>query len=805
MDPSPTVEPGRALAWPDAAPPPPPAWPLIGRDEMVADLAAGLADGRRRAIALTGLGGVGKTRLAAEVARAVGRVLGGRVAWIPLASSSRDGGLAAAIAAGLAIAGRGRDPIVEAVAAAIGPDPALLVLDGAEAQLHDLGLVNDLLELAPALRLLVTTRIPPGRPGLEPVAVETLALPAADADPEAVALSPAVALLVDRGERAGADVAMTATSAPAFARLVARLDGLPLAIELAAPLLRALPPHRLIERIGEQLDPVVATIDWSVAQLDPDDRRLYRRLAVFGVPFRARHVRTFGERALTHGLSPLGPDVAGGLERLAAAGLVRARPDAVSGPDVASGPDDPRGAEVREYELPALIRDDAERRLAGSGEATAAHWARANDLLALCELSHAELIVRSRVDLLEQLDIVHDDLVAALDRARVAGEGTFLIRLSGALAEYWRTRGRLAEGRMRLDAALRLGPADPSPERARALHGAGTLASGQSDYGRARVLLEEALAIRLQLGRLDEAAATLNQLGLVGLEVGDLADAERRCREGLEIRRARGDEASVAASLNTLGGILQFGGRSDEAAELLGESVAIRRRLGDDAGVSVSVSNLALVARDRGDLDAAEAMLREAIATRERLGDRQRVAIVRHNLALVRFDRGDLAGAASELDAAIATAREIGDRLETANALSDLGFVAAAGGDRRRAVELQLEALGIAERIGGRGIVAQSIDGIAGLVAGDGRPAEAATLWAAAGAIRREARYHLLLADRRRIDAEIGAARSAADEPAWTRAWERGDGLAVEDAIALARAAVGPPASTARAPGQVAV
>ena len=802
--PSPSHPGPRVTAWPDAALPgldP----TFLGRGAVVGELLEGLVAGDPRRVVLSGLGGVGKTRVAADVAWRAIEPFAGRVAWIALAHESPDGGLLSSVAAGLGVGDAGPADIVDLVAGAIGDEPALLVLDGAENALADLGRLDGLAERAAGLRIIVTSRIGADRGGWTTQAIEPLEVPAETGSLEAISASPAVALLVERARLAGADVALTDRSAPMVARLVGRLDGLPLAIGLAAPLLRALPPHRLVERIGERLDPVVATIDWSHDHLDPDDQLLYRRLAVFGIPFRARHVRTFAERAVTHGLSPLGPAVEHGLERLAAAGLIRMRPDSASGPDAATGPDDPRGREVREYELPSLIREDAERRLEASGEATAAHWARANDLLALCELSHAELLVRSRVDLLDQLDIVYRDLLAALDRARSAGAGAFLLQMTGTLAEYWRSRGRLAEGRMRLDAALRLGPTAPTAERARALHGAGMLASGQSDHTRARVLFEEALAIRLELDRRDEAAATLNQLALIGLEVGDLDEAAGHCRRGLEMRRAIGDEASIAASLNTLGGILQFSGHDDEAADLLTESVAIRRRLGDDAGVSVSIGNLALVARDRGELEAAEVMLREAIATRERLRDRQRVAVVRHNLALVLFDGGDLEGAEAELETAIAISRELGHRLETANALSDLGFVAAAAGDPDRAARLQLEALGIAERIGSRGIVAQSIDGIAGLVAADGRPAEAAALWAAAESIRREARYHLLEADRRRLDREIAATRLAIHEAAWSRASAEGAALGHDEAISRARQALEPIAEPPSASTKVAV
>ena len=794
-----------APAWPDATPPPEATLPWFGRESLADELVDGLAAGDPRAVVLTGLGGVGKTRLAAEVARrAASGPFAGRVAWIELASAPRDGGLATALTAAFGVAGAEPDHLAEAVAESVGDAPALVVLDSAETALHDLGLIDELLDLAGALRVLVTSRIAIERDGLTSLPLDPLDLPDPSASPDTIAASPAVALLVDRGARAGADVAITPSSAPWIARLVTRLDGLPLAIELAAPLLRYLPPHRLLDRMDARLDGVRATIDWSHDQLSAEDRRLYRRLSVFGVPFRARHVRTFAERAIGHGLSPLGPDVQGGLDRLVAAGLVRARPDTATS-DPATGPDDPRGADVREYELPALGRDDATRRLEASGEATAAFWARANDLLALCELSHAELVVRSRLDLLDQLDIVHDDVVAAMDRARSAGETGFLLRMAGALSEYWRARGHLGEGRVWLDTALRLGPPDRTADRARALHGAGMLANWQSDFHRARAMLEEALAIRLETGDLPEAAATLNQLGLIGLDVGDLEDAEQHCRRGLEIRRTLGDDAAVAGSLNTLGGVVQSLGRHDEAGAMYEESLAIRRRLGDDAGSSVSLGNLGLVERDRGNLDAAESMLREAIATRSRLGDRQRVAVVRHNLALVLFDRGDLELARAELEAALATARELGDRLETANALTDLGFVSAAAGDLDRGAACHCEALDLAARIGAKGLVAQSLDGIAGIVAARGRPAEAATLWAASETLRRAARVHLLLADRRRIDREIGAARASLDDRAWDSAWAAGTELSAEAAVQRAAAAVGPVPVVPRAAGRVAV
>jgi predicted ATPase/Tfp pilus assembly protein PilF len=773
-----------APVWPDAAMPEVEG-DIVGRDEIAADLVDALRRGEPRMVLLSGLGGVGKTRLALEIAGRLAAPFNGRIAWISLGRASRDAGLSSALAAGFRLDDGQRDDLAPKLAAAVGREPVLIVLDAVEAVLHDLRLLDEIVSLNPGVRILLTGRMAFERSSLRAVAVNPLELPRPGADADAIAASPAVRLLVERAEAAGAAVAITPRTAPTIGRLVSQLDGMPLAIELAASLLRALPPHRLLERVREGLDPIVATIDWSHDQLSADDRRLYRRISVFGVPFRTRHVRTFDERSVGHGLAPLGPDVAPGLERLVRAGLLRATSDSEE-LDAATGPDDPRGEHVRLYELPTLIRDDAQRRLEASGEATAAMWARSNDLLALCEHVDRELAVRTRRDLLDQLDTVHDDVMAALARARAVGEGRFLLRMTAALAEYWRARGRLAEGRIWLDAALRMGPPDPSPERARALHGAGVLANWQSDFGRARAILEGALEMRLALGLRSDAAATLNQLGLIGLDQGDLATAERCCRQGLDIRRELGDEAAVASSLNTLGGVLQFGGRVEEAGAMFEESLAIRRRLGDVAGASVSLGNLGLVARDARDLAGAEAMFREAIETRERLGDRQRVAVVRHNLALVLFDAGDLDGARSELEAALDIARELGDRLETANALSDLGFVETTAGNLGRAAALQAEALVVAARIGAKGIVAQAIDGAAGVLAFRGSRCDAAILWAAADRIRRDAHYTMLEADRRRIAAETRAAREAEDEAAWLAAWEYGSSLSLDDAITRA-------------------
>jgi predicted ATPase len=781
--------------------PRPPDGAFVGREDDLARLLDALAGDASHIVTLAGQGGAGKSRLAIEAARRLVDTFQGRVAWIALAPVGSVDQVLAEIASGVGLADVPDHRLEAELVTTLGSAPALIVLDGAEHVVDGVRSAAGLLRPIPGLRLIVTTTTPIDRPDERVIAVDPLAPPATEVKPLAALDSPAVRLLLDRTAAAGAQIPPTPANAAALARIVRRVDGLPLAIELAAAMLRLLSPHQLLDRLEARVDlappgsgldaagapssdrrrrSLRATMDWSHDLLAPEVQCLYRRLGVFSGMFGMSQLRSYLDRSVEHGLSAPAIDPDEGVKALVSASLLRVRLV-----DEDGRPREPR------YEILGLVRDDAARRLAESGEATAANWAHANDLLSLAEAHSEDIAKQPRPESLAELDAVHDDLLTVLDRARADGNAVFVVRLAGAMVEYWRHRGRLTEGRMWLDAALRMRPAEESAHRARALHGAGSLAMLQGDFDRARERLDEAFRLRVRLGLSAEAAGTLNQIGLIALERGDLEEGERVCREALEMRRAVGDEAAVAGSLNSLGGVLQFSGNHAEARAMFEESLAIRRRIGDEAGASVVLGNLGLAARDAGQLDEALEMLDESIATRERLGDRQRLAVVRHNHALVLFDAGDLDAAREELEWSAATARLLGDRLELSNALSDLGHVNAAAGDLDAAAANQAEALGIAGRIGARSVAAQSIDGVAEVVAKRGDPLAAARLWAAAETIRRTSRAALLAADRRRIEREIATARGEVDDDAWWNAWAGGESLSIEGAIAEALAATG--------------
>jgi predicted ATPase/Tfp pilus assembly protein PilF len=804
-----------------AAPPRSPAGSLVGRDACLADLVETLGDTSVRIVTLAGPGGSGKSRLAREAARCVERQLDGRVAWIQLAAIESREQVLSEVASGIGLADVPSEKLGTELSTTLGAAPALVVLDDAEHVIDGVRDVADVLAGVPGLHVLVTTTTSLSRPDEFVLAVDPLALPADDVDPRSLADEPAIRLLLDRAAAAGATIPMTPANAAALARIVRRLDGLPLAIELAGAMLRLLAPYQLLDRLDARVEltapdraraggPVDdrhrslrATMDWSYDLLAPEVQTLYRRLGVFSGTFGMGQLRSYLDRSVEHGLRAPGIAPEEGIAALVSASLLRVRA-ADAEADAADGAERATKEEVR-YELLGIVRDDAARRLAERGEATAANWAHANDLLSLAEWRHADLVTQPRPEALADFDAVHEDLLAVLERARADHNAPFVVRLAGAMSEYWRVRGRITEGRLWLDAALRMGPAEDSAHRARALHGAGVLDSIQGDFERARERLEEAFRLRVRLDLAGDAASSINQLGLIALEQGDLEEGERLCREALDMRRDAGDLAAVAGSLNSLGGVLQFSGNFAEARAMFEEALAIRRGIGDEAGASVVLGNLGLSLRDAGELDDALRMLDQSIATRERLGDKQRLAVVHHNHALVLFDAGWLEAAREELEWSAATARELGDRLELSNALSDLGFVAAAAGDLDGASALQQEALTVAARIGAKSIVAQSVDGVAEVIAARGKPIEAARLWAAAETLRRTSRSALLAADRRRIDRTIEGARACTREDAWWSAWAAGESLELDEMIHLAQLSASGDDPAARAATEPAV
>jgi len=779
--------------WPSAAPECPPT-SLVGREADLAELRRLVRDRRTPFLTLVGVGGVGKSRLAAELAAQDIAAWDGRIAFVPLDGVSDPSLVLPAIAGAMGVADEPGRPLVETLSRALdGHREGVvtpLVLDTVEHLRAAAPALGDLQERTPGLTILATSRLALRIPREHVQWVEPLRVPAeGEQDPAAIRANPAVSLFLERAEVSRPELEATSANIALVASICRRLDGIPLAIELAAAALRVLAPHQLLDQLADRVAEtgteltaeasvparqrsLRAAMDWSLGLLPEPVLRLHRRVAVIAGPFSPATAAAILERGERRGLAPLEIDVEDGLRQLVDASLLRS----LEAPG--------------EFEMLSTVRADALDRLTASGEGVAMRWAHAYEVLAVAEAAELEFPTDRELEALDRLDSAHNDIREALEWATQEGDGAFALRLAGSLAEFWRTRGHHTEGRLRLAAALAIGDGAPSHVRRKALGGAGLLASYQGDYALGDAYLRDALAVAEEDGDDEARASILNWLGTNSYGRGDLDGAEAYISDSVAIRRRLGDSAGIATALNALGGVYHFRGELDRARETFQESLALKRELGNENGIAVSLTNLGLVERDAGHPESAAEAFEQAIAIWERTGDRQRVAVGVHNAALVALDLGRYDEAASMLQRAYDIARELGDRTEISYALADRVRVEVERGDLSRAAAALAQALPHAVA-GVRVIVPLLLEGAGCLAAAREEDAVAVRLWSAATAERAASGFVNMPADERLLDARVARVRERLDTVAFAEAWADGAALtqaqAVDDALALAR------------------
>ncbi|HEX5825985.1 MAG TPA: tetratricopeptide repeat protein [Candidatus Limnocylindrales bacterium] len=769
----------------------------MGREAELEALRALVRDPKTPFISLVGVGGVGKSRLAAELAARDLGAWGGRVAFVALDGVSDPSLVLPAIAGALGVTDEAGRPLhaalVQALTDELGTAPSLLVLDTVEHLRAAAPALADLVERTPGLTILATTRLALRVPRERVVWVEPLPVPAeGELDTATIRANPAAALFLERALVTRPELETTPANVALIGSICRRLDGIPLAIELAAAALRVLAPHQLLDQLAERVTDtgveltaeasvpdrqrsLRAAMDWSLGLLPEPVLRLHRRVAVIAGAFSPATAERLLERGERRGLAPIEIDVADGLRQLADASLLRSQ-DATG-----------------EYEMLSTVRADALDRLAGAGEAVAMRWAHAYEVLSVVEEAERLFPTEHETEALDRLDGAHNDIREALEWAMQAGDGTFALRLAGALAEFWRTRGHHTEGRLRLAAALTIGDGAPRRVRRKALGGAGLLASYQGDYALGEAYLREALALAEADGDDESRALILNWLGTNSYGGGRLDDAEAFISESVAIRRRLGDAPGIATALNALGGVYHFRGHLDEARVTFQESLALKQHLGNPNGIAISLTNLGLVERDAGRPDSATKAFEEAIAIWERTGDRQRVAVGVHNAALVAIDLGRYDEAAAMLSRAWELAREVGDRTEMAYAQADRVRVEVERGNLAAAAAALADSLPRVASAGIRVIVPLLLEGAGGLAAARGEDTCAVRLWSAATAERTASGFVNMPADERLLDAKVAVVRDRLEPAEFAAAWAEGAALtpagAVDEAMALARRA----------------
>jgi non-specific serine/threonine protein kinase len=714
---------------------------FVGRERELATLAELL--GQTRLLTLTGTGGVGKTRVAVHLA--AGRVerYAQGVWLVELAPLSDLTLVPQAVATAVGVREDGGRSLLDALRDALRQRQLLLVLDNCEHLIATCAeLAETLLRACPHLQILATSREALGIGGETVWRVPSLELPERGPLPPLQQLGQcaAVRLFVERAVSAQPRFALSAQNAAAVVAICRRLDGIPLALELAAACAAALPvaevaarlehSFRLLTRGSRTALPrqqtLRGTVDWSYDLLSEPERLLFARLSVFAGGFTLEAAEAVcAEGAIAE------DDVLDLLLSLAQKSLLVA---------------EEHDGVVARYRLLEPLRQYAGERLVERGEAAAVQTRHVGYYLALAEAAEPELRGPQQGVWLERLEREHDNLRAALAWSREQAVGELGLRLGGALWKFWSSRGYLSEGRRWLEAVLEETGESLTRVRATALHGAGALASMQGDYGRASALFEEALALRRDLSDTGGIAGSLSNLGLVALRQGDYG----------------------------------------RASALFEKSLALSRELEDAQGIAHSLRNLGIVALDQGLYERASALFEEALALTKELGDPGNIAGSLMSLGLIALDQGDYGRAAALQEAALSLLRELGDGWGMAIALSNLGLVAQEQGDHGRAKSLFEESLALCRTLGDKRLSAYGLEGMAGTASVRGQPECAARLLGAADAARRLINVPIPPSERLRYDRLVVTVRAQLDEETFAAAWAAGQALTLEQAVAEA-------------------
>jgi len=675
--------------------------PLIGRERELEQVGARLRRADVRLITLTGPGGIGKTRLALQTAADLLDSFVDGVFFVDLAPISDPALVVATIAQTLGLKEAGGQPLLDSLKRYLREKELLLLLDNFEQIVEAAPLVAELLRAAPALKVLVTSRTPLHLSGEHEFGVPPLTLPDPKQLPSVEQLNQyaAVALFIARARAVHADFQVTNASAPAIAEICHRLDGLPLAIELAAARIKLFPPEELLAWLDRRLPLLTGgprdlparqktlrnTIDWSYHLLDRAQQTLFTRLAVFvgGWTLEAAE-------AVCNGAGDLGIAIVDGLQSLLDQSLLRQ----VEGPDGA--------LRFRRLET---IREYALERLAASGEAEALRWCHAEYFLRLAEQAEPELRGAEQAIWLARLEVEYDNLRAALQWAAQRGDVEFSARVAGALWRFWVARGPWSEGWARLAEILPEAQA-AAPSRssmwAKVVQGSAVLAFYLGDHAAARQLFEQSLVRYRELGDRLGVAWTLIYYGWLINDGGDPLAARPLLEQSLAICRELGDRQGIGWALARLGLGYSFLGDYAAARPLLEESLALCRAVGDRWGTAWALHLLGLAVGEfgGGDIAAAIALEEESLAISRELRDRRNMAYTLLILGTSIMAQGEYAKVHHLFTEALTLQQEIGDKWGTAVVLWVDAVLSAAQGQAERGLRIESAASALLEAIG---------------------------------------------------------------------------------------------------------
>ncbi len=716
---------------------------FVGREKEVAAAKELLLRQGVRLVTVTGPGGIGKTRLATQVASGLVEHFPGGTHFVPLSALSDPDLVASVIVQALGIREAGGQSGLEILKRNLQDSlraPVLLLLDNFEHLIQAVPTVAEILAAGPNLKILVTSRAALHVYGEHEFPLPPLTVPDSRSVPSLEVLSqcPAVALFVQRAAAARPDFELNQENASAVAEICARLDGLPLAIELAAARVKVLSPSSMLTRLASRLQLLTggardlpqrqqtlrAAIDWGYDLLSAAEQKLFRRLSVF-----VGGCNLEGVEAVCDTKSDLDLDLLDGMASMVDKSLVQR---------VEQGKGESR------FVMLETLREYALEKLEVSGEAALTKRAHAAYYLVLAEENATESSEAEGAGWLERLGLEHDNFRAGLEWLTETGNAEWGLRLGTALFRFWEVREYLAEGRDRLGRLLKLTEAGATTKlRMRALFAAGVLAGEQGDYASAAALINESQDIAQALGDKTGVAVSLNALAVFARDRGDVEVAHILFEASLGLWRELDDQKAVARALSNLANVVKLQGEYGRARELYVECLSIFRGLGDRTGVAWSLNYQGDVARDQGDSAAARIL----------------------------YEQG------------LALFREVDDRWGIAGTLADLGSLAREKGDYSTARSMYRESIRFFQGLDHRRGIARLLEYFACLAAAQLEAERSLRLAGAAAALRQNIGAPLTPAEQVKLETSLHAARQALTNKVGATAWLEGWALPAEKAI----------------------
>ena len=755
--------------------------PLLGREKEVDAIGQLIHLDDVRLVSLTGPGGMGKTRLALQAVAELSDLFADGVYFVGLAPVSDPTLVIPTIAQTLGLWERGSLPLLERLKEELRQKRMLLLLDNFE-QVIDAAIdIADLLAACPQLKLVITSRTVLRVRAEREFIVPPLSFPDPAQVPDISTLSQyeAIALFIQRAQTVRPDFQLTAINAPAVVEIAARLDGLPLAIELAAARMKFLSPEALLARLSQRLQVLTGgardvavrhqtlrnTIEWSYNLLDAQEQKLFWRLSIFVGGCTLQAVEAIYP-ILGDGTEPVLDTVASLVDK----SLLQQR---------AQG----SGAEPR-FVILETIREYGLERLSSSGEMEMVRKAHAAYFLTQVERGDQDLPSSEYEAWLKQMEQEHDNLRAVMQWSLEQQEARkeIALRLGGGLRSFWYNRGYLSEGLDFLERALAQSDEVVAAVKARALYAAARLYEVRGEYDRAEPLLIKSLALYRELGDMARIGLALHLQADIAWRRGNLEMARSQAEESFAVFKQLDDKRAIASLLLHLGALAADQGEYTKALTLLEESLAINRALADKSSIADSLFNLARARYFSGsDLAKARQFLEESFAIFNELGDKESIAYCLCLSGLLTLEQGDTAPAYSLIEQSVALFKERKQKHGMALSTTSLAKVIAAQGDTTTARELYEESVLLAQKADDKLNIASALEGLASVVATQGVYTWAARLWGAAEALRESIGAPLPAVERPAYERAVAAARAHLGESAFATAWIEGRGMTMDD------------------------